>query len=109
RRRRAGALGRGQEEDFRGQRVARLSASQEQAPRQGGGARVAGAMAVTVTPLITTALSAWTSGLAVLGPISHLLHFVSSEVADEPYAPGSARHWRVQGSSPCERRPDRHA
>src|SRR5215472_14374957 len=41
--------------------------------------------------------------------IIHRLHFVSTELADEAYAPRSARHWRVQGSSPCQRRPDRHA
>src|SRR6516162_2510739 len=41
--------------------------------------------------------------------IIHRLHFISTELADEAYAPRSARHWRVQGSSPCERRPDRHA
>src|SRR5215471_6111079 len=55
----------------------------------------------------------WPGSMNELGTSSaeiiHRLHFVSTELADEAYAPRSARHWRVQGSSPCERRPDRHA
>src|SRR5262245_9651001 len=34
------------------------------------------------------------------------LPFVSTGLADEAYVPRSARHWRGQGSSPCERPPD---
>src|SRR5215471_4079497 len=40
--------------------------------------------------------------------IIHRLHFVSTELADEAYAPRSAPHWRVQSYSPCERRRDWH-
>src|SRR5262249_26808273 len=41
--------------------------------------------------------------------IIHRLHFVSTELADEAYAPRSARHWRVQRSFPFETPPDRDA